>query len=218
MSQSFAYFLTLADAKLFAYLCPSQRQSPKDSGNPSAENSLLLSNITVSCSCQDNLSGPFFALEDFSLQSALKSGRTKVYYDANNQLALKAIDLWKQHRMLTNLQNEVQIYGLLADLQVKCIPKLVLHGYWEGGMYCLGLSLCGTVPKELSDSQKQSLLSTIDAIHDRGIIHNKVTANNILVDESGKVYLIDFGSSIESSCEDARQDERYRLVQRLERF
>ena len=69
-----------------------------------------------------------------------------------------------------------------VKVEGKCIPKLVLHGYWEGGMYCVGLSLCGTVPEELSETPKQSVLSSIDAIHDRGVLHNDIKKENILVD------------------------------------
>jgi serine/threonine protein kinase len=107
----------------------------------------------------------------------------------------------------------VQIYHLLSDLQGKCIPKLVLHGYWEGGMYCIGFSLCGTVPEELSETQKQSVLSSIDAIHDRGVLHNDIKKENILVDENGRVYLIDFGFATLNSCKDAQQDERNQMLQ-----
>lgn len=118
--------------------------------------------------------------------------------------------------MLAELHNEIEIYRLLSDLQGKAIPKLVLHDYWEGGMYCIGLSLCGSVPKTLSESQKQAVLSSIDAIHNRGIIHNDIKKENILVDENGMVYLIDFGFATLNSCEDAQQDERKQLLKCIE--
>ena len=143
-------------------------------------------------------------------------GRTKVYYEANNHLALEAIDLWKQPNMLSELHHEIEIYRLLSDLQGRFIPKLVLHGYWEGGMYCIGFSLCGTVPKALSESQKQSALSIIDAIHNRGIIHNDIKTENILIDENGLVYLIDFGFATVNSCKDAQQDERNQMLTCIE--
>ncbi|KAI8894287.1 hypothetical protein BC833DRAFT_237006 [Globomyces pollinis-pini] len=110
--------------------------------------------------------------------------------------------------MVHELLHEIRIYGLLSDLQGKIIPKLVLHGYWEGGMYCAGFSICGTVPKTLSESQKQSVLSIIDTIHSRGIIHNSISVGNILVDDNGKVYLIDFGLAYQSTCEDDQEEER----------
>ena len=225
--QSIAYFLSLADGTPFTSPPPSLRQSPRNSRPSSTRNSpstlkrivettnFASGNEHGSGTIQDDTSSSYeydFALEDFNIKSVLGIGRTKVYYEANRNLALKAIDLWKQSDMLGELQHEVEIYRLLSDLQGKFIPKLVLHGYWEGGMYCIGVSLCGTVPEALSESQKQSVLSSIDAIHKLGIIHNDIKKENILVDEKGMVYLIDFGFATLNSCKDAQQDERNQLL------
>jgi serine/threonine protein kinase len=82
--------------------------------------------------------------------------------------------------MISELHNEIWMYHLLSDLQGISIPRLVLHGYWEGGMYCIWFSLCGTVPESLSDSQKEIILSSLDDIHNRGIVHNDIKKENIL--------------------------------------
>ncbi|KAL5036660.1 hypothetical protein RTP6_004202 [Batrachochytrium dendrobatidis] len=230
--QSIAYFLSLADGTLCTSPPPSPlRQSPRNSRPSSTRNSpstlrkmvettnFASGNEDGSVPIQKDADSSYesaFALEDFNIKSVLGSGRTKVYYEAKHQLALKSIDLWKQSNMLAELHNEIEIYCLLSDLQGRFIPKLVLHGYWEGGMYCIGFSLCGTVPEALSESQKQSVLSNIDAIHKLGIIHNDIKKENILVDENGMVYLIDFGFATLNSCEDAQQDERNQLLNCIE--
>jgi predicted Ser/Thr protein kinase len=230
--QSIAYFLSLADGTKCTSPPPSPlRQSLRNSRPSSARNSpVTLRRITettnvspenehdsVSIQEDDDFSNESdFALEDFNIKSVLGMGRTKVYYEAKNQLALKAIDLWKQSHMLAELHNEIKMYRLLSDLQGRFIPKLLLHGYWEGGLYCIGFSLCGTVPTSLSESQKQTVLSTIDTIHDRGIIHNDIKKENILVDENGMVYLIDFGFATLNSCEDARQVEKNQMLMCIE--
>ena len=231
--QSTAYFLSVADGTPFTSPPPSRGPSPRNSRSSSTRNSPLtlrrIAETTNSASNNGNEHGSAafrddiivssesdFALEDFNIKSVLGMGRTKVYYEANNHLALKAIDLWKQPNMLSELHHEIEIYRLLSDLQGRFIPKLVLHGYWEGGMYCIGFSLCGTVPKALSESQKQSALSIIDAIHNRGIIHNDIKKENILIDENGLVYLIDFGFATVNSCKDAQQDERNQMLTCIE--
>jgi predicted Ser/Thr protein kinase len=230
--QCIAYFLSLADGIPFASPPPSPlRQSPRNSRPSSTRNSpstlrrvldtanVATGNENDSVPIQEDPGSSYesvFALEEFHIKSVLGSGRTKVYYEAKNQLALKGIDLWKQSWMLDELQNEIEMYRLLSDLQGRCIPKLVLHGYWEGGMYFIGFSPCGTVPKTLSQSQKQSVMSIVDAIHDRGIIHNDIKKENILVDENGRVYLIDFGFATLNSCEDAQQDEKDRMLMCIE--
>ncbi|KAI8901122.1 hypothetical protein BC833DRAFT_522587 [Globomyces pollinis-pini] len=230
--QSIAYFLSLADGARFESPPGTpQRQSPRNSRPSSARNSppsiRRTEDITETTNAasdnehdtdmnQDHSYDDHFALEDFNITSVLGHGRTKVYYEAKNQVALKSIDLWKQSQMLSELHNEIDIYGLLSDLQGISIPKLILHGYWEGGMYCIGFSLCGTVPKTLTERQKQCLLSCIDAIHSRGIIHNDIRKENILVDENGKVFLIDFGFATLNTCKDAQQDERNQLLKCIE--
>jgi predicted Ser/Thr protein kinase len=228
--QSIAYFLSLADGATFSPPPTSPpRQSSRISSRPSSTRSSRSSlrqvaeveSPTASENEFDSVSmeqdsesstESDFALEDFNIKSVLGTGRTKVYYESKNQVALKAIDLWKQSDMLVELQHEIEMYRLLSDLQGIIIPKLVLHGYWEGGMYCIGFSLCGTVPKTLTESQKQSVLSSIDAIHRRGILHNDIKKENILVDENGKVYLIDFGFATLNSCEIAQEDERNQVL------
>jgi serine/threonine protein kinase len=114
--------------------------------------------------------------------------------------------------MLSELKNEVEIYDSLSDLQGKATPTLVHYGYWEGGMFCLGFSLCGNVPTRLSDSQKQKLLDYIDAIHTRGILHNDIRKENILVDDNGQVYLIDFAFATRDSDPYAQEKERKMLL------
>ena len=225
--QSIAYFLSLADGTPFTSPPPSPLRRSLRINRP------LSTILTVrqaaagttntpadvahdSTSSQDDSNESEYALEDFSIKSVLGSGRTKVYYEAKHQLALKAIYLWKQSNMLAELHNEIEIYRLLSDLQGKSIPKLVLHGYWEGGMYCIGFSLCGTVPDALSESQKQSLLSTLDAIHNRGIMHNDIKKENILVDENGAVFLIDFGFATLDSCYESQRNEMQQLLQCIE--
>ncbi|KAJ1500795.1 Serine/threonine-protein kinase pkn5 [Coelomomyces lativittatus] len=227
--QSLAYIFSIADGTRFMSPPPSPpRQSPRSSGPLSMRNSPFTvrraaerantaADVTHdSASSQDDLYESEYALEDFSINLVLGCGRTKVYYEAKNQLALKAIDLWKQPNMLAELQHEIQIYQMLSDMQGKSIPRLVLHGYWEGGLYCIGFSLCGTVPDALSKSQKESLLSTLDAIHNRGIMHNDIKKENILVDENGMVYLIDFGFATLNSCHETQQNEMQQLLQCIE--
>jgi hypothetical protein len=143
--QSIAYFLSLADGTPFTSPPPSLRQSPRNSRPSSTRNSpstlrRILGNEHGSVPSEDTGSSyeSDFALEDFNIKSVLGSGRTKVYYEAKHQLALKSIDLWKRPNMLAELHHEIEIYRLLSDLQGRFIPKLVLHGYWEGGLYCIG--------------------------------------------------------------------------------
>ena len=138
MLQSVAYFLSLADGTRFAWPPPSPlRQSPRNSRQSSTRNSPSALRRVVETTnfatgsehghvpIQEDTGSSYesdFALEDFNIKSVLGSGRTKVYYEAKHQLALKGIDLWKRPNMFAELHHKIEIYRLLS-------PKLVLHGY-----------------------------------------------------------------------------------------
>ena len=153
-----------------------------------------------------------FNLEDFNFQYVLGQGRSKVYYESKNQLAVKAIDLFKEQHLLAELKNEIEIYSELQQFQGKFIPQLVLHGNWDAAMFCLGFSFCGTVPTSLDNIQKKILLDAIDAIHSKGILHNDIRVENFLVDACGKPSLIDFGFATTDSDIEAQEAERNQLI------
>ncbi|PKC09592.1 hypothetical protein RhiirA5_415435 [Rhizophagus irregularis] len=85
------------------------------------------------------------------------------------------------------MQNEVRIYQLLSDLQD--LPNLECYGYFE------------------NEWQKVKGILVLKAIHDRGILHNDIRGENILLDNrNNDVYLIDFGMS--SSYYDVKKSWR----------
>lgn len=54
---------------------------------------------------------------------------------------------------------------------------------------------------EYLDSITYQLITILNVLHDRGIIHNDITSKNIMLDiNTMQIYLIDFGLSIQSSC------------------
>ena len=95
-------------------------------------------------------------------------------------------------------------------IAVKCIPKVDRYGTWQGS-YCIGLSMHGKNPERLDAYQKQSLMEIMDAIHARGVIHNDIKRENILVDDLGNPFMIDFGFAEMKECEEARELERNQL-------
>ena len=84
---------------------------------------------------------------------------------------------------------------------------LLLHWIFD-------LRKCST--ESLSERQKLSILSTIDAIHDRGVLHNDIKKENMLVDSDGTVYLIDFGFATIDCSKTELESERYLLQKCLE--
>ena len=151
-----------------------------------------------------------FDVDDFHFPYILGEGRAQVCFDDRLGIAVKHVDLWKSPEMLAEMRNELTVYKNLADLQGKCIPKVDRYGTWQGS-YCIGLSMHGKNPERLDAYQKQSLMEIMDAIHARGVIHNDIKRENILVDDLGNPFMIDFGFAEMKECEEARELERNQL-------
>jgi hypothetical protein len=189
---------------------PSLTVSPRDS--LSRGGSPLSSERQINQKAQD------FDVNDFKLDTVLGEGRSKVYLDyyESRPIALKTADIAKHQEMLPELLNEVAVYEELSELQGKGIPKLFCHGYLEDVLYCVGISICGSVPEILTEQQKHMLLNTLESIHGVGILHNDIKKDNILIDEVGNPYIIDFGFSTRNTSQVDQEDERRLLLRLIE--
>jgi serine/threonine protein kinase len=144
-----------------------------------------------------NLSFLDFKFNDILGQG--RSGKTLKCEFQGNTIALKCTDLWKSPPdILKEMQNEVKIYQILASIQGEFIPKLMCYGYYGDGMcYVIGTSFGGTALidyKHITERQRVMCLCAINAIHSRGVLHNDIRAENILLSNiNDNVYWIDFG-------------------------
>ncbi|CAG8525632.1 4526_t:CDS:2 [Funneliformis mosseae] len=114
---------------------------------------------------------------DFKYKSILgqgRSGKTLLCEFRGNTIALKCADLSKTPHILKEMQQEVNIYKILSDIQGIHISNLLCYGFYE--------------------RQRVMGLLALNAIHDRGVLHNDIREENILLDDTNDVvYLIDFG-------------------------
>jgi hypothetical protein len=161
-----------------------------------------------------------FNVDDFKFSTVLGEGRTKVYLDEfkSQSVALKVADVAKHHALLPELLNEVSIYEKLYALQGTRIPKFVCHGFIEGILYAVCVSPCGNIPVRLDDKQKSTLLNTLELIHHTGILHNDLKKENLLVDEYGNPFIIDFGFATLSLSEEEQKKERKYFLDVLDSF
>jgi serine/threonine protein kinase len=79
----------------------------------------------------------------------------------------------------------------------KYIPNLECYGFEYGMCYVIGTTFVGTPfsdYKHITEQQKLKGILALKAIHDRGVLHNDIREENILLDyRNNDVYLIDFG-------------------------
>ncbi|CAI2188290.1 11124_t:CDS:2, partial [Funneliformis geosporum] len=129
-----------------------------------------------------------------------RSEKTLLYEFHGEMMALKSIDLSKAPSyVLEEMQKEVKIYKDLADIQGKYIPKLVCYGYYGEGMsFVIGMTIVGTPLSEqkIKKQQKTRAIKGLEAIHKYGILYNDIQEENILINDNGVIFLIDFGMAI----------------------
>jgi serine/threonine protein kinase len=152
----------------------------------------------------------YLPLKDIHIIRALghgESGSTFLATYCGESLVLKVCDLSKHAELRYQLEHEIYVYKLLQDLQGKSIPRLACWGRLDGSfIFALGTSMCGR-PVELqglTDLQKKEALDTLKSVHQYGIIHGDLRKDNILMNDDGKIMLIDFGRATF-----ARSNEEY---------
>ncbi len=169
-----------------------------------------------------------FSFSDFKFKGILgegRSGKTLLCEFRGDTIALKSVDLSKAPPyVLEEMQKEVEIYKDLSDIQGKYIPKLICYGYYGGGMsFVIGMTIVGTSLSEqkIKKRQKTRAIKGLEAIHKHGILHNDIREENILINDKGDVYLIDFGMASREDTKKKRklfEEEQLKLSQLLDRY
>jgi serine/threonine protein kinase len=166
----------------------------------------------------------FYGYKEFKLKSILGCGQTGRIFKAifhEEPVALKAIDLYKEADLLHKIQNEIEIYKTLIKIQGKYIPKLVCYGYYGYGMgYFICVTIVGTTLNhhKIDFNQRDRVFEALKAIHSHGILHNDIREENILVDEKGEIYIIDFGMSIVTNNNNLFYQEESDLTNLLDHY
>ncbi|GET55418.1 kinase-like domain-containing protein [Rhizophagus irregularis DAOM 181602=DAOM 197198] len=148
-----------------------------------------------------------YSFSDFKFKSILgegRSGKTLLCEFRGDMIALKSADLSKAPScVLEEMQKEVEIYKDLADIQGKYIPKLVCYGYYGG------------------ETAKDKAIKGLEAIYKHGILHNDIREENILINDKGALYLIDFGMASREDTKKKRKffkEEQLKLSQLLDGY
>ncbi|RGB42025.1 hypothetical protein C1646_738777 [Rhizophagus diaphanus] len=142
------------------------------------------------------------------------------YYD-NQAVAWKTCDAYKKQEELKTLKHEAHIYSILKECQGRVVPCLFYKGYiYDGYLFALALQLIEDSrhidPTRLTKKEKKLIVNQLRAIHNFGVLHNDISAGNILYEPKSRNYFfIDFGLSeiVDNESPKLRKEER-----RLKKF
>ncbi|GFH14494.1 protein kinase domain-containing protein, partial [Haematococcus lacustris] len=109
-------------------------------------------------------------------------------------VAIKATDACKSPDIVQMLWHEAKIYDILRDLQGHLLPVLHGCGYWKGrNNFFLATAVVPGKPinscKGVAGAQAtaQAARQALQAIHQRGVAHGDVRADNIMVQYFGSI-------------------------------
>ncbi|RGB40183.1 hypothetical protein C1646_688174 [Rhizophagus diaphanus] len=146
-----------------------------------------------------------------------------LYEFRDDTIALKSINLSKAPSYI------------LKEMQKEYILKLVCYEYYGGGMsFVIGLTIIGTMlsDQKITEQQKSRTIKGLEAIHKHSILHrgrlrlplilhNDIQEENILINDKGALYLIDFGMASRKDTKKKRKlfdEKQFKLFQLLDGY
>lgn len=111
-------------------------------------------------------------------------------------------------------RNFISEATILKILDLECVPKYIEEFNENGTNYIVMEYIEGIDLKEWSRQNKtetkkkfeilEKIAISLEEIHEKGIMHRDIKPSNILIDNTNRVYLIDFGSSI---CKEKEEEK-----------
>ena len=89
--------------------------------------------------------------------------------------------------------------------------------------FVIGLTIVGTMLSDhkITKRQRSRAIKGLEAIHKHGILHNDIREENILINDNGVIFLIDFGIASRADTKKKRklfEEEQLKLSQLLDRY
>ncbi|RDB15897.1 MAP kinase kinase MKK1/SSP32 [Hypsizygus marmoreus] len=104
----------------------------------------------------------------------------------------------------------VDVFGLFRDIEGDTMAIVMSHGAPNGS------SLLDTYTAIYDDPSSAAFLAAMKVIHDAGVCHNDVRPPNLLLDDKGKITILDFDRADLMSSEEQREREMGTLTDLLD--
>ncbi|KAJ7162375.1 hypothetical protein C8R46DRAFT_1104421 [Mycena filopes] len=150
-----------------------------------------------------------------TLQTALSDGTV-----LREEVVVKIAFLVEQQ---DKMRHEYAIYKHMAPFRVQGIPQVYgLFEDLEGGAMVLVMAVCGTClwtlrpdPRDVkivvTPEQRAEFIKIMESIHRAGVYHHDIRAENLMLDEKGQAFIIDFDCAELNPTEGKKQREMKRL-------
>lgn len=107
---------------------------------------------------------------------------------------------WQRRGAMDAYETEKAAYTAAKELQGKAIPYMRCYGVLaHTAIPVIVTNVVGTPlseGKSVPRKQQSTIRAALKALHDAGIAHGYVCRENVLVSESGKVFLVDLSDAV----------------------
>ena len=138
-------------------------------------------------------------IHNYNLIEQLGQGAFSVVFKGKNIITSKEVAIKVSKDPEQRLKHESKILSYLNRERVTCVPTLYWYGTY-GTNSCIATTLYW---KQLEPVQMlykalslcSQIISGLQAIHLTGIVHSDIKPDNFMLDQTNKIYMIDFGLS-----------------------
>lgn len=133
---------------------------------------------------------------------------------SNKQIAIKLTDLNKfKKEILSELDNEINIYKFLNSKNIRCVPLLIWNGLYKIFKAMITEYIEGQHIdfSQMSKDQKKACIDSLQLLHNIKCAHNDLKKENFIIRKSPlgfeEAFIIDFGFSTLNNTMDLLEKE-----------
>ena len=138
-------------------------------------------------------------IHNYTVVEKLGQGAFSIVFKGKNVVTGKEVAIKVSKDPEQRLKHESKILAYLNRERVTCVPTLYWYGAC-GSNSCLATTLYTEGLKPVQMLYKaltlcNQIVSGLQAIHCAGIVHTDIKPDNIMLDDRGRIQIIDFGLS-----------------------